>query len=200
MLNVLRHGRRVAHPCAGFESKALKILKEFIFMNLIVREASQDDVKVISLISVTTWKIAYRGLLPDEFLDSLSVEMREKNILKGIKIPSNRYAIAELGGQPVGMICFYPLDNVNFKGIDWEIEALYVLPQYWNKGVGRTLIKYAFQCMVENKANTCNLWMLKYNENARKFYERVGMSFSGKEKTIKIGIKEHIEVNYHINF
>lgn len=176
------------------------ILKErFCLIKIIVREATEKASKIIASIGVASWQAAYRDIISDEYLNSLSVEGREKHIINSIANPTNRFAIAELDEEPVGMICFYPLSNDAHAKREWEIKALYVLPQYWNKGIGRALIQYAFQYMVANKGEICNLWVLADNQNARKFYERMGMSFTGKEKTITIDDRCLIEVNYQIH-
>lgn len=169
-------------------------------MKLSIREASTGDTEVISTIGVTSWQAAYRGLVPDEYLDSLSAEEREKHLAKSLAIPTNRFAIAEVEGKSVGMICFYPLCNEKSAGVEWELEAIYLLPQYWNKGIGRALIQYAFQYMIVNNAYVCNLWVLADNQRARKFYESMGMTFSGIEKTVTIGYKDLMAVNYQIHF
>ncbi|HEX2931720.1 MAG TPA: GNAT family N-acetyltransferase, partial [Candidatus Binatia bacterium] len=42
-----------------------------------VRKAKQGDVPSIAGVHVTAWQACYRGIMPDEFLDRLSVSDRE---------------------------------------------------------------------------------------------------------------------------
>lgn len=44
-----------------------------------VRKASSEDVPGIAGIHVRSWRVAYRGILSDELLDSLSVPEREES-------------------------------------------------------------------------------------------------------------------------
>ena len=48
-------------------------------VGLTVREASQGDAAAIAGVHVRAWRVAYRGLLPDDLLDRLSVEDREES-------------------------------------------------------------------------------------------------------------------------
>lgn len=168
-------------------------------MRISIRNATLEDAKAISSIGVASWQIAYRGIIPDEYLDSLSVERREKYTAKSLGTSTNRYIIAEADGQAVGMACFYPSYSEEAKD-EWELEAIYLLPNYWGMGIGRELIQYALRYMKEHKARVCKLWVLLDNHRARKFYEHMRLTYSGVEKVIKIGGKDLIEVCYSICF
>lgn len=168
------------------------------FMKIMIRKATVEDAKTISFIGVTSWKSAYNGIVPNKYLDSLSVEKREKHLEKSIVVPTNRFAIAELDGQAVGMICFYPIQYETPIEGEWELEAIYILPEYWKRGIGRALIQYTLRYMRENNANVCNLWVLADNQRARGFYEKLGFKYTGIEKIITIGGKDLIEVRYQI--
>jgi GNAT superfamily N-acetyltransferase len=169
-------------------------------MKIFVREATVEDARTISSIGITSWQAAYRGIVPDEYLKALSVEEREKHLVKSLAVPTYRFAIGEVDGQAAGMICFYPSYNETPTEEVWELEALYLLPQYWSIGMGSTLIQYAFQYMRENNASVCNLWVLTDNNRARRFYEYMGLSCTGVEKSITIGGKNLIEVCYSVCF
>jgi len=45
-------------------------------MGLVVRRAEPRDAPAVARVHVASWRQAYRGLLPQEYLDSLSVEAR----------------------------------------------------------------------------------------------------------------------------
>jgi len=77
-------------------------------------------------------------------------------VAKSLTIPENHFALAEIYNQGVGVICFRP-DYINDKKEQgrWEIEALYILPQYWRKGIGQSLIKYAIRYMRSISVSSC---------------------------------------------
>ena len=167
-------------------------------MEISIREATVEDAKTISSIGVASWQAAYSGIVPSEYLDSLSIEKRERYVAKSLAVHTNRFMIAEADGQAVGMICFYSSNSETAMREIWELEALYLLPQYWNKGIGRKLIQYAFQYIRDHGGCNCNLWVLADNNRARQFYESAGLICIGIEKSIIIGGKELIEVCYSI--
>jgi len=169
-----------------------------ISMRVTIRQATVEDAAIISFIGVTSWQAAYRGIVPDSYLDSLSVEQRKKHLAKNLSVSDNHFAIAQIDDQDAGMICFYPSQNEKVTESTWEVEALYILPQYWNKGIGHTLMRYAFECMKDQKITFCELWVLAENTRARKFYKCLGFTYTGIEKNISIGSRDLIEVCYRI--
>ena len=49
---------------------------------MIIRRAMQNDARQIAEIIVEDWKNAYRGIIDDDFLDSMSVEERYQRELQ----------------------------------------------------------------------------------------------------------------------
>lgn len=167
---------------------------------IIKRKARIEDAAILSSIGVLSWQAAYRGIIPDTYLDSLSVEKKEVQVAKSLTIPENHFALAEIDNQGVGVICFRPYYNKDKKEQgSWEIQALYILPQYWRNGIGQSLIKYAIRYMISISVSSYGLWVLFENHRARKFYESMGFCLSDNERAITIGGKELIEVYYTID-
>ena len=66
------------------------------------------------------------------------------------------------------------------------IEDLYVLPERQNKGYGTELLQFA----VAKCTDRPTLWILENNVRAKRLYERLGFSETGRRKTIKNGLDE----------
>lgn len=66
-----------------------------------------------------------------------------------------------------------------------EIIALYVLKDYYGKGVSEQLMHAAFDVL--NHFSEIYLWVLKDNKRAVAFYQKMGFSFDGQEKILKLG-------------
>ena len=64
-----------------------------------------------------------------------------------------------------------------------EVFALYILSEYYGKGVGLLLMKTALDCL-NDYAEIC-LWTLKKNKRAIRFYQKCGFIPDGREKTNK---------------
>ena len=72
-----------------------------------------------------------------------------------------------------------------------EIIALYVLKDYYGKGIAQKLIKAALIAL--DHFSEIFLWVLKDNKRAIAFYQKMGFTFDGQEKTLELGkpIKEN---------
>ena len=66
-----------------------------------------------------------------------------------------------------------------------EIFALYVLKDYYGKGVGQQLMQAAFAAL--DGYQEIILWVLEDNKRAIAFYEKMGFVFDGEEKDIDLG-------------
>ncbi|CVK47219.1 acetyltransferase%2C gnat family [Streptococcus pneumoniae] len=77
-----------------------------------------------------------------------------------------------------------------------EIIALYVLKDYYGKGIAQKLMKTALTAL--NRFSEIFLWVLKDNKRAIAFYQKMGFTFDGQEKMLELGkpIKEKRMVFY----
>jgi ribosomal protein S18 acetylase RimI-like enzyme len=87
-----------------------------------------------------------------------------QNILAGKKCFA---LLAWINGIPVGMA-------IVKEGVVCHLESLFVLSEYRNQGIGKTLVEYAKEISAKrgNKIMTLNV-MLK-NKNAKQMYESLG--------------------------
>ena len=165
---------------------------------MIVRNVKKEDLRAVSEIAVRGWQTAYRGIIDDEYLDSLSVEANYQKRLKDYK--ENGFIVAELDNEVVGFFR-YTLENLFSKEmpeIDGEICAIYVKPELKRNGIGRELFKYVFNEFKKNGNKKIILWCLKGNYPSRAFYEKMGGVLCG-ENTITKGGKEYKEVGFKYN-
>ena len=138
-----------------------------------IRCAAETDRLDIGRIYCRAWQAAYRGLVSDEFLDSLTDE--------GCAPPPGRIAdgnclVFEKEGAAVGLVNFGPGRDGDEMA---EIRSIYVLPGCWRGGIGAELLKSA---MVELKSRGYRrvfLWTVEGNARARSFYQKQGMQHTG---------------------
>ena len=81
-----------------------------------------------------------------------------------------------------------------------ELRAIYVLADFWGKGVGQKLFKAALSEFAKRGYEGFYLWALKENSRARRFYEKMGMHLSDHERIITIAGKELVESKYVMKF
>ncbi len=149
-----------------------------------IREAKPEDAAVIALVHVRTWQSAYRGQVPDEFLDSLSVERREeawREWFAGEEIRPNEVFVAEVDGAVVGFANVGDCRDEDADDETGELRAIYLLPDYWDTRTGVALMEAATDAL-RGRFQRATLWVLDFNDRARRFYERGGWSFEGTTK------------------
>lgn len=68
-----------------------------------------------------------------------------------------------------------------------ELLALYVAPEHWSTGAGRTLLAAASEKLAADGHRSLALWVLEGNSRARRFYERHGLRPTGHRRTVTLG-------------
>ena len=66
---------------------------------------------------------------------------------------------------------------------EW-LDGLYVLPEWWSRGVGRGLHDHVLEHLRAAGSRECHLWALEHNARARRFYERLGWHEDGTSRVV----------------
>jgi len=164
-------------------------------MNIKVRPARLDDCHDLGYIHVESWKAAYKGIVPDSFLDEMSVERSENRFINAISQGSERNIIALIEDKVAGFMCFGKCRDEDVDETYGEIWGIYLHSTFWRKGIGSELLLYGISCLKAEGYSKATLWVLEDNSNARKFYEKFGFVFSGIKKEISLGITSN-EIRY----
>ena len=160
-----------------------------------LRPATQDDVLALAHLHVEGWRASYGGLVDRDFLDSLNTKEKEKiwesrvsegqiNILLAVNETGKSCGFASFGKlktPPPGASPIRPLYSA-------EIYAIYILPTYWQQGLGRQLMREAALKLKDMKHKSLCLWVLEGNKRAISFYKALGGQRCGK-KQVEIGGK-----------
>lgn len=164
-----------------------------------IRPAILPDSLSVAEIHVESWKYAYRGLVPDSVLDSITVKTRMKHWVKAIEAGSPRLRIAEKDSVIVGWVAFGPSRDEDASPKTGEIEAIYVHPGHWGKGIGKALLAAAVQVLSAQKYARITLWVLSKNTRAARFYRGQGFQIdSCPPKVSKRGDQVLEELRYKI--
>lgn len=150
-----------------------------------------DNIDEVGRIYALSWKKAYRGILPDDYLDSIS----EKRWSSLLKMKLKHLLMADEDGQIVGVSTFGATRDNNMNG--WgEIISLYMLPSHYRKGIGSKLFSAVVNELVIEGYCKIYLWVLEDNKAARDFYEKNGFTFNGDINADNIGGRAVNEVRY----
>lgn len=168
--------------------------------SFVIRPAQLADSEGIARVHTHSWQSAYRGLLPDEWLDALHWEDRRKRwdaILSGART-GKTYVATDDHNEIVGFASIGPSRDEDVPPEEtFELYAIYVSPDYWRAGIGSTLL---FSVAEEIPANIAwfSLWVLKDNGRGRHFYEYLGFEPDGAIKMADIDGHLLEEVRYRI--
>ena len=149
-------------------------------MKIIIKTMeTPEEIEGKSLVHWQTWREAYDNLLPAEFQETMTLERCR---FFSQKYPENTL-IAMDGKQVVGFISY---GNFRDEAIQaGEIIALYVLKDYYGKGVSEQLMHAAFVAL--DHFSEIYLWVLKDNKRAIAFYQKMGFTFDGQEQILELG-------------
>ena len=162
-----------------------------------VRKADVNDVRAIAEVHVRSWQHAYRGLLPQDFLDGLSIERCEAVWSGSLAKGEASVLVAEVNDRVVGFSAFGPCRDVGAQPDDCEVWAIYVAPDHWSSGVGRLLWLESRQAMIAKGANRISLWVMVGNDRAVRFYAAAGFEVeAGSVKAIEVGGVQVHEARY----
>jgi ribosomal protein S18 acetylase RimI-like enzyme len=169
-----------------------------------VRPAVLDDAAAIARVHVASWRTTYRGLLPDDFLSSLSEESYTDRWRRVIGDGLSRVFVVEeeRRGRPrrsshdeiVGFASC-GRERAGETGFAGELYAIYILDRAQRQGHGRELVRAAAGALREMKLPDMIVWVLRDNPAARHFYERLGGAYV-RAQPITIGTATLLEVSY----
>ncbi len=159
------------------------------------RKADVNDAKVMAQIHAESWKVAYRGFVPDSYLDELSADRWNSIFAESLRQQTMSARLLVDGEKPIGC-AFYGRSRDELYSDYGEIVSLYLLPNYIGKGYGRILIKAVQQELQDEGFPKYFLWVLEENKQARKFYEKCGFSCNEEKHYIEVGGKTLCTVRY----
>lgn len=125
---------------------------------------------------VNTWRVAYRDVVPDAYLDGLSYDESERLWQDVITAGVGSVFVAEDEGEIVGFASGSPRERFSrdLAEYEGELKTVYVLPFHQGAGAGRELVGAVVQHFVERGVSSMLLWVFAENRSARRFYESLG--------------------------
>ncbi|KOG43034.1 GNAT family N-acetyltransferase [Streptomyces resistomycificus] len=161
-----------------------------------VRPMRFADCDRVSQIRVRGWRSAYRGLVPQSYLDALSVSADAER--RRARFPHTADGVvnlvAERAGEIVGWAAHGPYRAGETPTDDAELYALYADAAHLGSGVGRALLQESVRQRSSHPRML--LWVLKENTRARRFYERAGFHADGAEEPFEVDGVTVPEVRY----
>ncbi len=150
---------------------------------IVVRRARMSDAPGIAVVHVSVWRTTYPAILPHDFLNRLSMNRHAMQYQETIRAGGTAVFVAVASGSDVRpgvrpqVVGFTTASRHRHQGpnrlADGEIETLYVMDDYRERGVGRALIRAAAGALAETGCRSACVWVLRENPH-RWFYSRLG--------------------------
>lgn len=162
-----------------------------------IRTAVLQDFDAIARVRIDTWRQAYAGIIAAETLADLSYEataQRWRSYFLNNSPPGWFTLVAEeTAGQVIGFASGGP-ERSQDASYAAEIYALYLLPEYQRRGIGRRLVAAAAVHLCRSGYKNLLIWVLEQNP-ACAFYEALGGRIY-RRRQIEIGGQWLPEVAY----
>jgi ribosomal protein S18 acetylase RimI-like enzyme len=159
-----------------------------------VRPGTVDDSGQIARVHVASWRSTYEELLPGDFLDSLSEADYTERWTRFIEGGASRVYVVEHEGEIVGFASG-GRERAGETGFSGELYAIYVLDAFQGHGHGRELVRAVVTALRAMGFDDMIVWVLRDNQRARRFYERLGGAYVRTQPTT-IGSATLEEVSY----
>lgn len=169
----------------------------------VVRPPVEADADAMGSVHARAWRAAYTGgLMPDEVLDSLSVQVRtemwRQRLAQPVADRSARLVVEDPDGVVVGFAKTGP-EEYDDAAAGGELYAINVDPDSWGTGAGPALHEAALDALRDVGFKRAVLWVLPENRRARHFYENLGWQTDNVERIATIHGVEVLEVRYSLN-
>ncbi|MBD1381580.1 GNAT family N-acetyltransferase [Metabacillus arenae] len=159
-----------------------------------IRKATRNDCQGIAKVHVDSWKTTYKGVVVQNYLDSLSYEQKERQWEQADL--NFLFVAVNHSNDIVGFVSYGPERTKNYN-IGGEIYAIYILEEYQGHGIGKALTLHAVEDLLIHGYKRMMVWVLEENRN-KGFYQYY-LPHEIAESSFTIGNRQHIEVAYGWN-
>ncbi|MDY2630620.1 MAG: GNAT family N-acetyltransferase [Clostridium sp.] len=152
-----------------------------------IKYAKDIDSEILGEIHSKSWKAAYKNIIPDKILDNITSQKRASYFKRALTEGWEEDAIIYKNDYAIGLICIGKCRDRDLDNSFGEIWGIYLLPEFWNLGIGSILINWGINELKSRGYSKVTLWVLENNLNAIKFYKKHGFIHDGTVKEIYIG-------------
>jgi ribosomal protein S18 acetylase RimI-like enzyme len=164
---------------------------------MLIRPAQISDAAAIARVHVDSWRTTYPGIVPDDYLTSMSYEQRSgvwQRILSELDEAQSIYVAEDDDGAVTGFAEGGPerSGDPDYAG---ELYAIHLLEDSQRRGAGRRLVTSVVSDLARNGMRSMLVWVLEQNRSACLFYEALG-GLPAREQEVSIGGATLAEVGY----
>ena len=160
-----------------------------------VRDAVIDDADALATAHIDGWRVGYRGVVPDEYLDAEEFATSRRNRWRAWTwlgaMSGSRMFVVTIEGRAVGFghagpehvdptLATAPViaEDAPPRG---EVYGFYLHPTAWGSGAAAALMSRCEEFLRDEGFASAILWVLRDNPRASAFYEKAGWRYTGEE-------------------
>jgi len=167
----------------------------------LVRRATQADVRGVARVNVRSWRHAYRGIVPDPYLDTMQLERREQGWARWIAqpLPDAVFVAASDSDEVVAYcaVCAVREASDAHPALrTGELVAIYADPAVLGTGAGHAVHEAGLESLATSGFQHAVLWVFEDNLVGRRFYERHGWTNDGVRDVFEVGGARPMEFRY----
>jgi ribosomal protein S18 acetylase RimI-like enzyme len=162
----------------------------------LIRKAKIRDAEDIARVQVLSWQHAYHGIIPESFLDGLSIPGRAEFWRSNLAAEPEETLVVEAEREVVGFAGFGATRDKPAAPTSAELYAIYIAPGHWGSGCGSLLWGEVKRNLIAARFSHVTLWVLSKNQRGRRFYEHHGFRVDGISKVISFSGTPLTEVRY----
>ena len=144
-------------------------------MTIGIRRATVDDAAAIARVRIDCWRLTYRGLIPDAYLDGMQID--DSTALWQRVLSAGQNTTSVFVAENDGDVIVFAAGNMLLEprhDVDAELSAAYVRREFQRGGVGRRMVAAVADAQREHGARGLIVWVIAGNKGARAFYEGLG--------------------------
>lgn len=171
-------------------------------MEWTVRKARPEDAADLARVNVAAWRCAYRGIVPDEFLDQMDEARREQGWRRWVSMPEPDAVFVATDGDGGRLVAYAGVGAVREERDrhatlpTGELSVIYADPMVWGTGAGHAVHEEAVSAMARFGFRHAVLWVFVDNAVARDFYKRHGWVCDDVHDELEVGGERPVEVRY----
>ena len=162
-----------------------------------MRPARPDDAPAIARVQATTWRTAYRPVLPAALLDEWdddAVAGTWRAAITAPPTPAHLVLVAVERDQVVGFAAVAPAADAPDVA---ELGPVLVEPRWGRRGHGSRLLAAVSDLVRAGGTARLQVWLLETDRVSERFYESAGWAPDGWARTLDTGGEPLREVRWH---
>lgn len=161
-------------------------------MNFKIRKWEYSDAYKIASVHVNSWQTTYRGIISNDYLDSLDISERTKKWEKIFSDPNQKVFVALEWEKIVWFATCGKSEESEWY--ESTLSSIYLLAEYQWNGIWSKLFNECKKYLQSLGCRSMYIWVLGDNP-AKKFYEKMGGKYVSK-KELLIGKEKYVELSY----